>query len=468
MRKKLRDLLALSVCFSILVLPSCNSAAGPNEGDRIVLRVGSWDEYIDTGGEDSYVEGSKALYEEFAERYSAETGKNVTVEYVTLQDNETMYNKLKMGDSYDLLCPSEYMIMKLASEDKLQPFPEDFFDPANEGNYYAQNLSPFIKEQFRIIENDFKITDFTKYVAGYMWGSTGFVYNPENITPENPDKAREIMSSWNALNASECERKITAKDNVRDSYFMGLGVYYEQELLAEKARLERGEITLEAYQKTLRDKMNDTNDDTINGVRKELERVRGNLYGLETDEGKLDIIAGRLGASYQWSGDAVFTLDEAEDDKEGTRTPLYLEYSIPASASNLWFDGWVLTKSASPEKVEVATAFVNFLSEPINVVRNMYYIGYTSCLSGDPTAEENLIYDYIAKTYEAEDDESTIDYDLSYFFGDEHILTVPSDQQYRQLFAQYPDSKTIERLVVMQNFSSEKNKTLNRMWTSIK
>ena len=256
---------------------------------------------------------------------------------------------------------------------------------------------------------------------------------------------------------------------MRDSYFMGLGLYYENELLAEKAKLERGEITLSEYQTTLQVKMNDTNPETIKGVRKVLEEMRGNLYGLETDEGKLDIIAGRLGASYQWSGDAVFTLDEAEDDKEGTKTPLYLEYAIPSSASNLWFDGWVLTKSATPEKVEVATAFVNFLSRPINVVRNMYYIGYTSCLSGDVTADENEIYDYIVDTYSAEDgEEDTIEYDVSYFFGENHILTVTQDQAYRQLFAQYPDSETIKRLVVMQNFDTATNKTLNRMWTSIK
>lgn len=462
MRKKLRDFIALSVCFSMLVLPACNSAIGANGNEQLVLRVGSWDEYIDTGGEDSYVEGSKALYDEFVEEYNAKTGKNIELEYVPLQDNETMYNKLKMGDTYDLLCPSEYMIMKLISENQLQPFPSSFLDPTIEGNYYAQNLSPYIKSEF-------EKGGWESYVAGYMWGSTGFVYNPDVIAPNNPTKAREIMSKWSALTAKETKRIITAKDNVRDTYFMGLGLYYEEQLLEEKAKLERGEITLSDYQTTLRKKMNDTDEETIKGVRKLLEEVRGNLYGLETDEGKLDIIAGRLGASYQWSGDAVFTLDEAENDNEGTRNPLYLEYAIPLSASNLWFDGWVLTKSVSPEKVEIATEFINFLSRPINVVRNMYYIGYTSCLSGDPNAEENLIYDYISETYSAEEgEEDTVEYNLDYFFGDGHILAVPADQAHRQLFAQYPDSKTIERLVVMQNFSPEKNKTLNRMWTSIK
>ncbi len=461
MKKKVLNFLAISVCLSTLALSACTTSFGDNN-DEIVLRVGSWDEYIDTGGEESYVEGSDALYEEFAQEYSKKTGKKVVVEYVTLQDNETMYNKLKMGDSYDLLCPSEYMIMKLIAEDKLQPFPSSFFDKQNPENQYIRNLSPYI-------ETEFEKGGWSQYVAGYMWGSTGFVYNPQIIANGNNEQAREIMSSWSALTSKDHHRLITAKDNVRDSYFMGLGLYYENQLLAEKAKLDRGEITLSEYQATLQVKMNDTNPETIKGVRKVLEEMRGNLYGLETDEGKLDIIAGRLGASYQWSGDAVFTLDEAEDDKNGTKNSLYLEYAIPSSASNLWFDGWVLTKSATPEKVEVATAFVNFLSRPINVVRNMYYIGYTSCLSGDLTVEENEIYDYIVDTYSTEEDEGeTIEYDVSYFFGENHILTVPQDQAYRQLFAQYPDSETIKRLVIMQNFDTATNKTINRMWTSIK
>ena len=38
-------------------------------------------------------------------------------------------------------------------------------------------------------------------------------------------------------------------------------------------------------------------------------------------------------------------------------------------------------------KEQVAESFINFVSMPENAVRNMYYIGYTSAISGgdDPT-----------------------------------------------------------------------------------
>ena len=173
---------ALTACViaSTLSFSSCST-----NNDENILRIASWDEYIDEGGADSYEEGSRAIYEEFVDWYYEQTGKKITVEYVTLQDNETMYNKIKMGDSYDLLCPSEYMIMKLAEEGKLQKYPASFFDASVETNYYAQNLSPYIKERFD--DDSLKLSDGSKlseYTAGYMWGSTGFVFDPEKIARE--------------------------------------------------------------------------------------------------------------------------------------------------------------------------------------------------------------------------------------------------------------------------------------------
>ena len=99
---------------------------------------------------------------------------------------------------------------------------------------------------------------------------------------------------------------------------------------------------------------------------------------------------------------------------------------------------------------------------PQNVVRNMYYIGYTSCLKSEE------IFDYIASSYESDEVENTEQYDLSYFFGDNHVLTVDVTQTYRQLFAQYPDEDTIDRLVVMKYFEKEDNDRINRMWINIK
>ncbi len=437
MKRKISIALSAFLALGSLGLTACAKSSSSTQGSQEgVLRVASWDEYIDMGGEDGYVENSRPLYEEFEDWYAETYGKTIKVEYVALQDNETMYSKIKMGDFYDLLCPSEYMIMKLAAEDRLEAFPESFFDKSNEHNYYAKNLSPYIQGIFEgeKLENG---SSWANYAAGYMWGSTGFVFNPEKIS-------RETMTSWNAFKSADCARTITAKDNVRDSYFIGLGMYYEDEIAS-------GRLTREAFEGNLSAYMNDTAEGTMASVKKHLIEMRRNLYGLETDEGKLEVISGRLDASFQWSGDGVYILDEAEEND------LYLEYSVPELVSNIWFDGWTMMKGAN---TEAATAFINFLSRPDNVVRNMYYIGYTSCVAGDE------VFDYVNETYGDEEGDTT--YDLSYFFGKNHILTTAKEQTRRQLFAQYPDDDTRKRLVVMKYFDGKTNDRANRMWNNIK
>ena len=454
MRKKISLTLATLLFVSAFSFTACD-----NGNDTFTLRVGSWDEYIDEGGDDSWAEGSSPLYEEFETWYFNTYNKKVKVEYVALQDNETMYNKIEMGDKYDLLCPSEYMMMKLAAEGKLEAYPDEFYNPDVEHNYYAQNVSPYIDNGVDGIFNVGKTADgkaWRDYAAGYMWGSTGFIINPHNGV------TREDASSWKIFQSEKYYRKITAKDNVRDSYFAGLGILFEDELLAAKNRLIRGEISLQEYQTLLSDTMNKTDTVTMNTVRDELIKMRQNLYGLETDEGKMDIITGKFDVSYQWSGDAVYVLDKAEE------YGLSLEYVVPESASNLWFDGWVMMKGITQEAKHAAMAFVNFLSLPENVVRNMYYIGYTSCISG-PQSGENEIFAYLEEMYGAEaDEEDTISYDLQYFFGNDYFLVTPTEQRYRQLFAQYPDQETIKRLVVMKYFEKDVNELANRIWITIK
>ena len=472
MKKKLSKLLAFSLFLASLPLSACDSGFS-SKADN-VLRVASWDEYIDMGGsvyaydkdnleleafkawyKDTFgitlSEKTKPLYEEFVEWYhqncntSEDYQKDLEVQYIPMQDNETMYNKIKMGDRYDLLCPSEYMAMKLKVEGLITKYPSSFFDVSVEDNAYAQNVSPYTQEIFADAE-------LSEYIAGYMWGTTGFVFNPNKIG-KSVDEARNIMKSWSSLYSPALKSQITAKDNARDSYFMGLGMLYENELLQLKEAYERGELDKTTYKSLLSAKMNDTTTSTINKVRDLLKKMRKNVNGLETDEGKMDVATGLLNASYQWSGDAVYIINEAEF------YDLELEYIIPEAASNIWFDGWVMMKDANQH---LATAFINFLSRPENVVRNMYYIGYTSCL------KHKDIFDYIKFSYEEEKSSSTVEYDLSYFFGKNSILNVDKTQTYRQLFAQYPTADTIDRLVVMKYFQKEDNDRINRMWINIK
>ena len=118
------------------------------DNDTIVLRVCNWEEYIDTGDWDEPIDlesgdimGVNSMVEDFEIWYHDTYGKNVEVEYSCMGTNEEMYNMLTLGDEYDLICPSEYMIMKLMSEGWLEPFSKDFFDTQVKENYYIKGVS---------------------------------------------------------------------------------------------------------------------------------------------------------------------------------------------------------------------------------------------------------------------------------------------------------------------------------------
>jgi len=431
--------------------------------DVITLRVCNWEEYMDLGewGEDEIINldsgdifGEKALYEEFEDWYYETYGQKVEVEYSCFGTNEELYNMLTLGDVYDIVCPSEYMIMKLMNEDMLVPYSDEFFDTTDTNNYYARNVSPFISNTLESHEIGGKY--WNEYMAGYMWGITGILYNPEKMD-------RETASSWSVLSNPDYYRQVTIKDNVRDSFFAAVGAL-------KKDLLTSSDFTSdESYSDNLMAEMNDVSKENIAAVQDYLQDVKDNVYSFETDSGKADMITGKVVANYQWSGDAVFAMDQAEQDG------YYLEFAVPKECTNLWFDGWVMLKSGvegDSEKQKVAEAFVNFLSMPQNAVRNMYYIGYTSVISGG--LDGDMVFEYLNWNYSAgEDDSDVTDYDVTYFFDDDaepgtYVVTTPTEKTRRQLYAQYPTEDVINRSAIMEYFDTDANASINQMWINVR
>ncbi len=438
-----------------------NSALASTTSDEITLRVCNWEEYIDLGDwdDDEVIDldsgdiiGINSMVEDFEEWYYETYGVVCHVEYSTFGTNEDLYNMLTLGDVFDLVCPSEYMVMKLMAEEALVPLSDDFFDTDNEYNYYALGVSPYIEEIFETHEINGE--SWSTYMAGYMWGVTGIVYNPEYVSAED-------ASTWNILNNSDYWRQVTIKDNVRDSYFAALGAL-KSELLTSASF-----ISDPNYAANLEAEMNDASEETIAAGEAYLQEVKQNAYSFETDSGKADMITGKVVANYQWSGDAVYTLDQAEEDD------VELCFAVPEESTNVYFDGWVMLKSGvegDEAKQQAAEAFINFLSRPDNVVRNMYYIGYTSCIAG---GDDDTIFEYADWCYSSEEEEDVVEYALGEFFvGDaedeDYIITADADQLYRQLAAQYPSEDVLARASIMVYFDDETNAAINQMWIHVR
>ncbi len=440
-------------------------AAQQKNPEKVTLRVANWEEYIDEGDWDeeeaidlddrnqTVIFGENSMVEDFEKWYLDTYGVQVEVEYSTFGNNEDLYNQLTLGNEFDLICPSEYMFMKLIAENELQPLSQEFFDEGIKENYYIRGVSDYIRNIFDT--NTIQGEAWSKYAAGYMWGTTGIVYNPEEIS-------KEEASHWAILADPKYKGQVTIKDNVRDSYFAALGILNEEKLLSDE--LLNADDRLEQIAQI----MNRTDEKTVAEAEEILKKMKENAYSFESDSGKADMVTGKVLANYQWSGDAVYSLDQAEVDD------YTLAYAVPEECTNIWFDGWVMLKNGIGQdmaKQHAAEAFINFLSRPDNVVRNMYYIGYTSVIAG---GDSDIIYAYADWCYGAEEEsEDNIEYPVGFFFsGDDedpdYMITATPDQAERQLYAQYPPQEVLERAVVMQYFDQENNQRINQMWVNVR
>lgn len=456
------------LCTVILAVNSMVSltGCGTEESEEVVLRVSNWEEYIDEGDWDeeelidledgTEILGENSMVEDFEIWYEETYGIKVRVEYSTFGTNEELYNQLTIGDVFDLVCPSEYMIMKMMREDMLVPFSEEFYDADLEENYYAKGVSPYIKSVYDELSIGEEV--LSTYAAGYMWGTLGLVYNPEYVTEEEAEH-------WDLLLNQDYYKQVTIKDSVRDAFFAAVALAYYDEITAEDF------LNHPDYHEQLSEMLNRTDENTVAEVEEILTNIKENAYAFETDSGKADMVTGKVVANEQWSGDAVYTLDQADEDE------VELCYSAPTEGTNLWFDGWVMLKDGlnqDPRKQHAAEAFINFVSMPENAIRNMYYIGYTSVIAG---GDSDMIYEYMDWTYgvDPEEEEDAVLYQVGYFYDmdnpnadEEYAIWTTEDQTRRQLYAQYPTKDVVDRSVVMACFDEEGNIRINRMWTNVR
>lgn len=422
---------------------------------EIVLRVANFEEYLDEGNweEDETIAledgteiiGKNAMADDFEAWYQKTYGRKVRVEYSTFGYNEELYNQLSMGNKFDVVCASEYMILKLLREGKLVPFSDAFFDTAKEENYYSRGLSPFIIQSYGDLSRE---KEFLKYAAGYMWGTMGIVYNPEKV-------AAEDARHWDLFINEKYYKQVTMKDQGLDSYMVGTAILNKDRMLTKQFLLDKN------YKQNLYQILNDRSPDMVDQVEEILTKMRINAYSLENDSGKADLVTGKVAANMQWSGDATYSMDQGDEDG------VELLYSVPEEVTETYFDGWSILKEGidgDQEKRKAAEAWVNFLSREDNVIRNMYYTGYTSVIAGT----DQKILQYFDYMYGAET-EDTVDYPLGYFFGKEDLtVKIDRSQRYRQPYAAYPPKEVLNRSTVLGEISEEEVKRINDMWIHIR
>ena len=368
------------------------------------LKVYNWADYID-----------EDVLAEFQEWYKEQTGEEVEIIYQLFDINEIMLAKIERGkEDFDVVCPSEYIIERMLRNNLLIPIDKDF---GSTPNYIDSNLSPYIVDRFNKIDGSGK--NANDYAVGYMWGTTGLLYNTKYVTTEQ-------ASSWSVLHNEQFRKKIFIKDAFRDVYGPIL-VYLKRDAI------DRGEVTMDEV-------MYDASDESIALVEAFLKQAKHLVAGWEADFGKEMMTKEKAYINLTWSGDAVWAIEEA------ATVGVSLDYYVPNEGSNVWFDGWVIPKYA--KNVKAARYFINFMCRSDIALRNMDAIGYVSAIATPEILE--------AKTDESI--ENSID--VSYFFG-------PGAKSVKIDAVQYPDRKVIERCAMMHD-SGARTEQMLEMWARVK
>lgn len=289
-------------------LTGCGKSAPTDNGEVYVY---NWGEYID---------------EEVIQMFEQETG--IKVVYGLFETNEEMYPVIEAGGvTYDVICPSDYMIQKMIENDMLA---ELNFD--NIPNY--SEIDPEYVERSKSFDPE------NKYSVPYTWGTVGILYNTSMVAPE------DVPTKWSDLWDEKFSGEILMQDSVRDAFMVAL--------------------------KSLGYSMNTENEAELQEAKELLIRQKPLVQAYVIDQVRDKMIGGEAAVGVIYSGEMLYIQEEVEN----LGLDYDLEYVLPEEGTNVWIDSWVIPANAKNK--ENAEAWINFLCRPDIAKMNFEYITYAT------------------------------------------------------------------------------------------
>ena len=276
------------------------------------LYVYNWGEYID---------------ESVITQFEEETGIKVT--YDMFETNEEMYPIIEAGAiQYDVVCPSDYMIQKMAENGLLQEL--------NKEN--IPNLE-YIDEIY--MEKSKSFDPQNKYSVPYTWGTVGIIYNVQLLE----ELGIPAPTKWSDLWDPRYKGEILMQDSVRDAMMVALKMNGHSANSIDPTELEEAtNLLLEQKPLVQAYVVDQVRDKMLNG-----EAAIGELLYLQEEAELLEL------------------------DYE-------LEYVIPEEGSNVWIDSWVIPFNAKNKAN--AEKWIDFLCRPDIALKNFEYITYATPNTG--------------------------------------------------------------------------------------
>lgn len=293
------------------------------------LYVYNWGEYID---------------ESVIDEFEAETGIHVT--YDLFETNEEMYPVIEAGGvNYDVVCPSDYMIQKMAENGLLA---EINFD--NVPN--IKNIDQVYLEKSKAFDPD------NRYSVPYTWGTVGIIYNVQKLE----ELGVPAPTKWSDLWDERLKGEILMQDSVRDAFMVAL--------------------------KELGYSMNTTDEAELQEAKKLLLAQKPLVQAYVVDQVRDKMLNGEAAVGVIYSGELLYLQEEAET----LNLDYDLEYVLPEEGTNIWIDSWVIPYNAKNK--ENAEKWINFLCRPDIAVKNFEYITYATPNKAafdllDPEYQEN-------------------------------------------------------------------------------
>lgn len=307
---------------------------------------------------------------EVIEMFEEETG--IEVVYDEFETLEIMYAKMVQDDAaYDVICPSDYMVAKMISSGMLRELDLDKIpNRKNIGEQYLESARSFDPEN--------------KYCVPYCWGTVGILYN-KNLVDDPVD-------SWDILWDPKYSGQILMQDSIRDAFMVAL---------------ERRGYSV-----------NTTDPSELEEAAADLIEQKPLVQAYVIDQARDKMIGGEAAMAVIYSGEVIYAQRENPD----------LCYSVPKEGSNVWIDGWVVTKRA--RNPEAAMKWIDFMCRPDIALMNFDFITYST----PNTAARDMI----------------------------------EDEDIRNSEVAYPSEDVLERCDTYSYLGEEGDALYNRMWKKVK
>lgn len=281
------------------------------------LYVYNWGEYID---------------ESVIDQFEEETGIKVT--YDMFETNEEMYPIIEAGAvQYDVVCPSDYMIQKMAENGLLAEL--DFSNIPN-----LQYIDPVY------MKNSQSFDPQNKYSVPYTWGTVGILYNTQRLE----ELGAPVPTKWSDLWDERYRGEVLMQDSVRDAFMVAL--------------------KMQGYS------LNSTDPNELEEAKDLLLAQKPLVQAYVVDQVRDKMLNGEAAIGVIYSGELLYLQEEAENlglDYE-------LNYVIPEEGTNIWIDSWVIPYNARNK--ENAEKWIDFLCRPDIALKNFEYITYATPNTG--------------------------------------------------------------------------------------